>query len=140
MCNNQYRLKSKIESSETLSRVFGERLVTVGKMLIMLDTIESPTYITRCWCLFEVWKVVQVSMQDDVRVALSRDGLLQLRNSTRDNTFDLEKCLSVDSRNAKASQESDRQFIMEQIGDQHDEVGRVVKEQLLTLLGKSIRT
>ena len=40
MCNNQYRLKSKIESSETLSRVFGERLVTVGKMLIMLDTIE----------------------------------------------------------------------------------------------------
>ena len=56
-CNNQYRiLESDTKTgSENLKTVFESHLEKAGRMLILLDSFEQPTYITRAWCIFETY-------------------------------------------------------------------------------------
>eukprot|EP00435_Cladocopium_sp_Y103_P048372 s939_g14.t1 len=54
-CNNQYRIKEEATQtgSDELKEIFESHLVEAGRMLVLLDTIVQPTYVTRAWCIFE---------------------------------------------------------------------------------------
>eukprot|EP00435_Cladocopium_sp_Y103_P000633 s5779_g1.t1 len=54
-CNNQYRIKEEATQtgSDDLKEIFESHLVEAGHMLVLLDTIVQPTYVSRAWCIFE---------------------------------------------------------------------------------------
>jgi hypothetical protein len=47
------------QSPEKLAAEFGPRVQTIGRLLPMLEPWRNPTYLTRAWCLFELYTVRQ---------------------------------------------------------------------------------
>ena len=43
---------------QTLETLFGQNLKEIGRALVVLMDWEYPKYITRCWCLFELFTIM----------------------------------------------------------------------------------
>ena len=57
---NQHRLEDAPPvSPEVLQHTFGSRVVGIGRMVVMLDPWDKPSYITRAWCLFELYTSIR---------------------------------------------------------------------------------
>jgi hypothetical protein len=63
LCVNQHRVVEQTESGQTgmmdtealdFFTVFGERVTNIGTIIAMMAPWDSPTYLTRVWCIFEV--------------------------------------------------------------------------------------
>jgi len=58
LCLNQHRMHKAL-SPEALAGEFGPRVVAIGRLLPMLDPWRTPAYVTRAWCLFELYTAIQ---------------------------------------------------------------------------------
>lgn len=54
MCLNQHRIVNAI-TSQQLASEFGTRVRAIGYILPMLEPWRQPTFLTRAWCLFELY-------------------------------------------------------------------------------------
>jgi len=72
--NNQYRIlvnNEKIGAAD-LERVFEENLKRIGKVVAVLDSWDSPRYLTRIWTIFE--QVVAIKLNVPVTMVLPADA------------------------------------------------------------------
>jgi hypothetical protein len=58
LCLNQHRIGTKVVSAEQLAGEFGPRVVAIGRLLPMLEPWRNPSYLTRAWCLFELYTAI----------------------------------------------------------------------------------
>lgn len=134
-CNNQYRIldeKSKT-GSEDLEWIFEHRLKSIGKIVILLDTLREPEYINRVWCVFETFIAFQNKV--DAEVILPSVESASFQDAVKEgNISDITMALSrVDVQNAKASEPADERLVKDKIKtlSSFDDVNRVVKENLI---------
>ena len=57
LCLNQHRM-NEIKSPEELSEEFGTRVQAIGHILPMLEPWDAALYLTRAWCLFELYTAI----------------------------------------------------------------------------------
>jgi len=55
LCNNQHREVEKEVPFEKFKYVFNKRVKGIGNILAMMAPWTSPNYLTRVWCLFEMY-------------------------------------------------------------------------------------
>ena len=64
--NNQHRLlgtESTITGSDNLEEVFEDNLRRIGSVIAILDTWQSPEYLTRIWCIFEQFTSIKLGIK-----------------------------------------------------------------------------
>ncbi len=60
LCVNQHRVVDRQSKGETIPfkvfyNTFFGRVTSIGHILVMMAPWDAPTYLTRCWCLFELF-------------------------------------------------------------------------------------
>ena len=65
LCLNQHGFEARMlraggpAGPEMLQKVFGDRVVAIGRVLPMLEPWDNPGYVKRAWCLFELYTAIQ---------------------------------------------------------------------------------
>lgn len=56
--NNQHRIiaENKLQTADTLGEVFATQLMSIGRMVIVIDDWKVPQYCSRVWTLFEAYQ------------------------------------------------------------------------------------
>ncbi|CAB9496912.1 Polyubiquitin (Fragment) [Seminavis robusta] len=73
LCNNQHRVAEnirlgKVVPFQVFRRIFRSRVIGIGHLLAMMSPWREPKYITRLWCIFELYTA---SLQnDDIKVSI----------------------------------------------------------------------
>ena len=55
LCNNQHRIAGANISTSEFEEIFHGRVTAIGHILCMVAPWEMPEYITRVWCVFELY-------------------------------------------------------------------------------------
>ncbi|CAB9518599.1 Hydra magnipapillata [Seminavis robusta] len=123
LCVNQHRVVEKFKSGVLVPTheffdIFGHRVKKVGHLLAMMAPWNAPAYITRVWCIFEMFTAhttdaceVDIVMPPKEKKSLEQDVL---NNGAGINA--LYKTLgNTKVENAKASVKSDRLAILGQV-------------------------
>eukprot|EP00931_Biecheleriopsis_adriatica_P032308 TRINITY_DN1886_c0_g1_i4.p1 TRINITY_DN1886_c0_g1~~TRINITY_DN1886_c0_g1_i4.p1 ORF type:complete len:1121 (+),score=124.49 TRINITY_DN1886_c0_g1_i4:176-3364(+) len=137
-CNNQYRILAdcRKKSTKELSDAFGSNVRRVGKMWMLLDDLHEPMYLSRIWCIFEVF----VARKYDVPCrAIISHGFGTHPIEKIDELFDTCK---VDAAAARASMKEDEDGIKNLIEDEFgsfDAVNLAVERQLNMVVLDSLR-
>jgi IS1 family transposase len=63
LCLNQLRIVKTLTSAQLASE-FGPRVTAIGRILPMLAPWDAPEYVTRAWCLFELFTVSEAMTVD----------------------------------------------------------------------------
>eukprot|EP00037_Helgoeca_nana_P029899 m.363711 g.363711 ORF g.363711 m.363711 type:complete len:747 (+) comp28070_c0_seq12:2867-5107(+) len=59
LCLNQHRIGADVTMSpDALANEFGPRVQAIGRILPMLEPWRGPEYLTRAWCLFELYTAI----------------------------------------------------------------------------------
>lgn len=71
-CINQHRVNAatKILTPEELAAEFGPRVLSIGRILTMLEPWRNPIYLSRAWCLFELCVSSLVIMINEIDCCL----------------------------------------------------------------------
>jgi hypothetical protein len=69
LCLNQHRMAARLTPDE-LAAEFGPRVTAIGRILPPLDRWDSPGYLTRAWCLFELFTAIRNSRGVEVNILL----------------------------------------------------------------------
>eukprot|EP00931_Biecheleriopsis_adriatica_P087127 TRINITY_DN61637_c0_g1_i1.p1 TRINITY_DN61637_c0_g1~~TRINITY_DN61637_c0_g1_i1.p1 ORF type:complete len:933 (+),score=138.48 TRINITY_DN61637_c0_g1_i1:76-2874(+) len=78
-CVNQHRVKSKGQVPFAhFEEVFRKRVVGIGRIIAMISPWDRPLYLTRAWCIFEVYTAIVSEIEADI--AMPRHGRQCLRN------------------------------------------------------------
>ena len=133
-CNNQYRLSADAGSPELLAEIFGEKLQTIGRMLIVVDDPKKRQNLSRLWCIFELWTAETNNVP--IQICLSEDGEEAFRHLAKNGSNVLASVANmtkVDASKADASVESDKRFLMELMKNDFGMVNQKAKEALMRL-------
>ncbi|CAE7758134.1 Caln1, partial [Symbiodinium pilosum] len=146
-CNNQYRIiqEATQTGSHELKSVFESHLAKAGRMLVLLDSIVSPAYITRAWCIFESYVCIEQNIPMTIILPSSAETFF-MDAVARGQIDTLNRALdALDVRDAKASQRADedliKRLILTSIG--FDAVNQAVRSRLedqLTTLFRQMLT
>ncbi|CAB9515012.1 Kinesin light chain [Seminavis robusta] len=127
LCVNQHRVveNSALKNSGMTAppqvdffAIFGERVKRIGHVLAMMAPWHSPVYITRVWCIFEIFTAhtTDKCKVDIVMPPKEKDSLEQDVIDTGSGVNALYATLgSTKVQDAKASVESDRLSILSQV-------------------------
>lgn len=134
-CNNQYRIKQEETQtgSEDLKSIFESHLVEAGQMLVLLETIERPLYITRAWCIFESY--VCIARDIPMSIILPEKAEKFFRETVQNGQIHmLSRAVGeLNVRQARASSEADedliKKLILTDIG--FDRVNHAVRSKLI---------
>jgi tetratricopeptide (TPR) repeat protein len=119
LCNNQHRVAERKQkgievSFDEFQRIFYHQVMSIGNVLCLMSPWNNPIYLSRCWCLFELFSAYE---SDHVNIVIAmppiekNEMVRALNNREGVNTlFDVLSNTSVE--NATASEESDRIRIM----------------------------
>eukprot|EP00929_Paragymnodinium_shiwhaense_P047505 TRINITY_DN24095_c0_g1_i1.p1 TRINITY_DN24095_c0_g1~~TRINITY_DN24095_c0_g1_i1.p1 ORF type:complete len:1117 (+),score=192.80 TRINITY_DN24095_c0_g1_i1:107-3457(+) len=107
--NNQYRLQEEQPNTAELCSIFGERLKDVGRMLICFDTLSNPSYVTRMWCIFEVFVACQNLIPCTIIFPPNEDGKIDIDDQAPIASL-MDAC-KIDVANAKATVKADEDAI-----------------------------
>ena len=95
--------------------IFGERVKKIGHLLAMMAPWGAPVYITRVWCIFEIFTAhttdgctLHIVMPPQEKLSLEQDVI----NSRKGIDGLYESLGKTKVENAKASVESDRLAIL----------------------------
>lgn len=128
LCINQHRVVEKPKAEAGVAEkpkvdffaLFGERVKRIGKLLAMMSPWKSPLYLTRIWCIFEVYTAYEhgcgldIIMPKEQRNLLEQDLIAETGEEGDINV--LYKALgSTSVENAQASVEQDRVQILQMI-------------------------
>eukprot|EP00435_Cladocopium_sp_Y103_P017238 s787_g4.t1 len=142
-CNNQYRIKEEAAQtgSDELREIFESHLVEAGHMLVLLDTIVAPTYVTRAWCIFESY--VCIAQEIPMNIILPDVAENFFRETMCTGRIDvLSGAVSaLNVRHARAGSEKDedliKQIILNTTG--FDAVNHAVRSRLIDQLTNLFR-
>ena len=138
LCVNQHRVvenknsseKSSEDTFETFQKIFHDRVVSIGHVVALMSPWESPVYLTRIWCIFELY-IANETESCELTIAMppreKRKMVTALRQEAGVDA--LYRNLSATKvENAEASQELDRVRILEMVrnGPGYNEMNRVV--------------
>jgi len=123
-CMNQHRIQEAISRGDTvpfdtLAEQFSSRVRSIGHILSLMDSWRSPRYITRAWCIYELYVAMEANCKLDV-IMTAREGRSFLRALiTGDHGLEeLWQALEqVDVRKAEASIATDRESILQLVED-----------------------
>jgi len=73
LCLNQHRIGQRVVSPEDLANEFGPRVQAIGRILPMLEPWRNPTYLTRAWCLFELYTAIGEQGAVDIDIILTEE-------------------------------------------------------------------
>jgi len=72
LCLNQHRINlDSTKTPEELAHEFGPRVATIGRILPMLEPWRDPEYLTRAWCLFELYTAIGKRDVVDIDIILT---------------------------------------------------------------------
>jgi len=109
LCLNQHRIV-KVLTPEELSREFAPRVTAIGRIIPFMDPWNDPAYITRAWCLFEMFTAISLgAKQCNIDVTLSPKEETRFKEAMVEGGYSkFDKVLSgLSSRNAEASEQAD---------------------------------
>lgn len=122
LCNNQHRVAERkrmgIEVSfDEFQRIFYHQVISIGNVLCLMSPWNNPIYLSRCWCLFELFSAYE---SDHVNIVIAmppseKNEMVNALNKREgvNTLFDVLSNTSVER--ATASEESDRVRIMSMI-------------------------
>lgn len=121
VCCNQYRVEDKkargeSEPFEVFEEVFKNRVETTMHVIALLDPWDEPIYITRIWCIFELWTAVNTE-GCRIEVVLPEDEELRFKDALRnEGMLVMWKALdNLKIQNAQATVEADRINILRRV-------------------------
>ncbi|CAE7261848.1 unnamed protein product [Symbiodinium sp. CCMP2592] len=117
--NNQHRIvvSGDATGSDDLDSIFEGNLCRIGKMVALLDTWQSPVYLTRIWTIFEQY--VAVTRDIEVKIVLPRDAeanlFMTILKGAEGIALVKESLCTVDSASADAWSPQDKEAIQKKI-------------------------
>eukprot|EP00438_Fugacium_kawagutii_P002500 Skav209093 [mRNA] locus=scaffold207:988013:991240:- [translate_table: standard] len=101
-----------VDPTELFWDVFGQQLEGIGKLIICFDNLRGRQYMSRIWCIYEVF--VAVKRHIPITLAIDERDLAFTADFTV-NSGDF----TVDSERATASVQSDADMIKSHIMQEH---------------------
>lgn len=115
-CNNQYRIEENKDAiNESLGSIFKTRLLKIRKMVVLLDKFQNPKYLTRVWCVYEMYTAV-TSPEVSIDFLLPPQQAAEIQDMIRENFKQIEQSFErVNSENATASKPADADKVKDEI-------------------------
>jgi tetratricopeptide (TPR) repeat protein len=121
LCNNQHRITERVIEFEEFQDTFEKRVSGIGHILAMMAPWDSPGYLKRVWCIFEMYTAHSID-ECKIEVVMSTREKEKLLNSVQreadsqgnsglDDLFDALSNTKVE--NAHASLEADKENILQ---------------------------
>eukprot|EP00035_Acanthoeca_spectabilis_P015655 m.314236 g.314236 ORF g.314236 m.314236 type:complete len:1719 (-) comp16409_c0_seq16:107-5263(-) len=112
LCLNQHRIPARV-TPEKLAAEFRPRVLTIGRILPMLEPWDAALYLTRAWCLFELYTAIGQQGRVKIEVILSAEQHEAYTNAMKTIGY---RCIDhalggIHSENATASQPADLEAI-----------------------------
>jgi hypothetical protein len=114
LCLNQHRFVKTMTPNE-LSIEFGARVSAIGHILPMLEPWRAPVYLSRAWCLFELYTAITSGGKVEIDVVLTEEedaSFLDAMNTEGYSCIDA-ALANIQSENATATVEADLNAIRE---------------------------
>jgi len=116
LCNNQHRVaenkKSGIEVEfEEFRDIFGSCVTGIGNVIAMMSPWNKPIYLTRVWCIFELY-TASVNKDCQVSIVMPPSDKENMVESIKNIDVLYEVLASTKVQDAKASESSDRERIL----------------------------
>eukprot|EP00037_Helgoeca_nana_P029953 m.365208 g.365208 ORF g.365208 m.365208 type:complete len:1889 (-) comp28082_c0_seq5:432-6098(-) len=80
LCLNQHRMESTV-TSEELAETFGSRVRSIGRVLPLLEPWSDPVYLTRAWCLFELYTALANRGRVEVTIIFTKESQTAFRRA-----------------------------------------------------------
>ena len=112
MCLNQHRFEKDLTPDE-LSAEFGPRVTSIGRITPMFDTWQATGYVSRAWCLFELYTAICKRSSVAVNIVMTqhqRDAFLSAIQKGGYSAVD-DVLEQIKSENTTASRPADVQAI-----------------------------
>jgi len=117
--NNQFRiLKEKSSTgSDDLVKVFGPTLERIGIVVALLDSWNSPQYLTRIWTIFEQFTAIQrrIPVHIIMPEAATRGLMLTIERGSVGLTKVCDSLCKVNSESAEAWEPKDKEKVKDMI-------------------------
>jgi len=147
LCNNQHRVGENV-AFDVFQTIFRDIVVGVGHVLALMAPWEKPLYLTRVWCVFEVYTANTTDACEVEIIMPPRETKVMLEDVRHCNN--LARVLgAADIGTAEATMEADKKRIMELIkGDtgvatlnNHVNIilRKCIQRMILTAVGKMIK-
>ena len=108
-CNNQYRIEENTNAiNDSLGAIFRTRLLNIRKMVVLLDQFKEPVYLTRVWCVYEMYTAL-TSSEVSIDFMLPPQQASAIQTMIRDHgTKEIEQSFErVNSESATAARQED---------------------------------
>ncbi|CAK9068670.1 Tartrate-resistant acid phosphatase type 5 (TR-AP) (Tartrate-resistant acid ATPase) (TrATPase) (Type 5 acid phosphatase) (Uteroferrin) (UF) [Durusdinium trenchii] len=145
LCINQHRVKEAqaaglVVPFEDFREHFQQRVVGVGHVLALMAPWDNPVYVSRVWCVFEIFTAVNENCE--LTVILPPVEMKRFSGTIHDGVLDKHLWASLeqlDVQRADASVASDKENILRIVADGvgFDCLNQVVRQQLLRWLATS---
>ena len=116
-CNNQYRIEDNRSAiNESLGDIFRTRLLKIRKMVVLLDKFMEPVYLTRVWCVYEMYTAV-TSSEVSIDFMLPPQQASEIQTMLRHSGFEQinESFERVNSESATAARKEDADLVKHEI-------------------------
>jgi len=150
LCINQHRVQEARAAGETVpfeefQAAFGERVQGTGNVLALMMPWSAPRYITRAWCVFELFTAMSESDSCCLTVIMPPDQASSLCNALEKGSHSAgmwEALEQIHVEHAEASVSSDLERILKLVeaGPGFRRVNDVVKERLLQWFAGAVNT
>ncbi|CAB9523546.1 Kinesin light chain [Seminavis robusta] len=149
LCNNQHRIVEDRKAGkevpfEEFRRIFYSRVTGVGHVLPMMAPWNSPRYLTRVWCIFEIFTALKEGCQVSIVMPPEeKEGLEQtMFSSDLDFAGDVDMLYDVLAKTkvqqADASVEEDRVRVLRLVEDNPGY--RALNDQVINSLRSWVRS
>jgi len=107
-CNNQFRILQDQQKIATvdLADAFGKNLEAVGRMWMLFNKLDDPTYLSRIWCIFEVFVAVDKDIPCEILMPPHTEEIRQSSQSIT-TISELFKICHVNAEGAQATMPED---------------------------------
>ena len=116
-CNNQYRIEENRNAiNDSLGAIFRTRLLKIRKMVVLLDKFMAPQYLSRVWCVYEMYTAL-TSSEVSIDFMLPPQQAFEIQDMIRDLGYkQIEESFErVNSESATASRLEDENKVKHEI-------------------------
>eukprot|EP00435_Cladocopium_sp_Y103_P034118 s345_g8.t1 len=116
-CNNQYRIEENTNAiNDSLGAIFRTRLLKIRKMVVLLDKFMAPKYLSRVWCVYEMYTAL-TSSEVSIDFMLPPQQASEIQDMIRDHGIkQIEESFErVNSESATAARVEDEDKVKHEI-------------------------
>eukprot|EP00041_Stephanoeca_diplocostata_P039341 m.1615215 g.1615215 ORF g.1615215 m.1615215 type:complete len:2119 (-) comp25371_c2_seq7:1818-8174(-) len=121
LCVNQHEASAEVRSTDFFKREFGERVKSIGLILPLLLPWDEPIYLTRAWCLFELYTAISFRGDCEISAIFTPEQAVLFKKAVSSGGYSKidETLNSIRSERARAT-----------VQDDEDSIKLVIKESL----------